>query len=71
MLKIVKKHYINEKELVLNQINQILISFEGKTKSSINKELEVIENIKTKLKNSNMTVKKAMKMTQKSDFKFR
>ena len=46
MLKIVKKHYINEKELVLNQINQILPSFEGKIKSSINKELGVIENIK-------------------------
>ena len=53
---ILKNYYINEKELISNEVNLILTSFEENIKNSIKKEIGIIENIQTKLENKNITI---------------
>ena len=58
--KILMNYYINQKELVIPEVDKILEKFENITIESIQKQIYLMNNLTEKLNNSNLTIKDAL-----------
>ena len=58
--KILMNYYINQKELVIPEVDKILEKFENITIESIQKQIYLMNNLTEKQNNSNLTIKDAL-----------
>jgi len=72
---ILMNYYINEKELIVPEVDKILKQFEDITIESIQKQIHLINKLNTKLSNNNLTITGAndedyQKIMSKNNSKF-